>query len=166
MHQTRLMKTAWYPRPHNMRHSWAYSLESGVDNFGTIYPISMYDEGLGNPSAYEANPENAAFVVSAGPNCYPESRIENIIAQFNISLAKGAITENVPAVRIGYMPIFMSFKEPYIAIDELSSAEVQDILELQTESTDRQGFPLYNNVDMRTKYTSSAVLDAAVPGLT
>ncbi len=160
------MKTAWYPRPHDMRHSWANSLESTADNQGTIYPILMYDEGLGNPSAYEANPENAAFVTTDSPNCYPESRIESVITQFNISMGAIAFDDNIPAIRVGYMPIMMAFKEPYIAIDELTSEEVQDVLELTTESTDRQGYPLWNTINMAEKFTNGGLLGAGVLGLT
>ena len=60
----------------------------------------------------------------------------------------------------------MSFLEDYIAIDELSSLETQDVLEMQSEATDRQGYPLYNAVDMVAKYTGSSTLATNVPGLT
>ena len=37
---------------------------------------------------------------------------------------------------------------------------------MQTESADRQGYPLYNGVKMVEKYSGSATLSASVPGLT
>ena len=45
-----LMKQKWFPRPHNLQHSWVHDIESGVVNQATIYPIVIHDEGLGTPS--------------------------------------------------------------------------------------------------------------------
>ncbi len=161
-----LMRTRWYPRPHDMRHSWFMSMEVANQD-ATNYPIAMYDEGLGNPGSYNANPEHASFAETGGPNVYPESRINLMVSQFDVSLTKGTlVTDNIDTVRFGYMPIFMAFKEDYIAIDELSSTETQDVLDMQTESTDRQGYPGWNNTKMTEKYSNSSLLDAAVPGLT
>ncbi len=149
-----------------MNHSWEHSLESGVVNYNTLYPICMYDEGLGTVSDYEANPENANFVEINGPNCFPDSRLDFILSEFIFTLTKGAIaTDNLLAIRVGFMPVFVSF-EDQLAIDELSGTEVRDVLELQSEATDRQAYPLFNGVKMVEKYSNSALLDAAVPGLT
>ncbi len=165
--KTRLMRTEWRPRPHDMQHAWNHGLETGVVNQTTIYPICMYDEGLGTPSAYESHPENAAFVAAAEPNCFVNSRVDKISCILSFALTKAAIeTDKVKIVRVAFMPIFMAFKEDYIAIDELTSIETQDVLEMQTEAPDRQGFPLYNTVKLVEKFTGSAVLAANVPGLT
>ncbi len=161
----KFMKTKWYPRPHHFRNDWNNGIETAVGNEATIYPILMHDEGLGAPVSYNANPEHASFVVAAEPNCYPESRVNLVIADMTFNMTKSAlVTDNIDAVNIAFMPVFFSFKESYTAIDELTSAEVQDVLEMQTESTDRQGFPLYNNVNMKT--SKASVLAAKVPGLT
>ncbi len=142
-------------------------LETGVVNQFTIFPIALYDEGLGTPSAQETNPENAAFSVTSRPNCFPDSHINLITMRMRFSLADaGIITDKIKSLRACFMPIFMSFKEDYTAIDELSSLETQDILEMQTESTDRQGFPLYNDVKMVEKFAGSALMSTTMPGLT
>ncbi len=165
--RTMLMKTKWYPRPHTDQVMWSHGIESGLVNQGTCWPVLMYDEAQGAPDSYNANPEHASFATTAMPNCFPESRVNNIIVELRYSLTKGAIeTDNLHAIRCYYMPIFLSFKEDYIAIDELSSLEVQDVLEMQTEATDRQGYPLWNGVDMKEPFANSADLPGAVPGLT
>ncbi len=163
--KTKLMRTRWYPRPHDDKVAWSQMLE-GTEKW-TIVPICNYDEGLGTPSAYEANPENAAFAEYGAPNCFPDSRVDFVIAELMVNMTKGAlVTDNIDAISYAYMPIFMSFKEDYIAINELDSHEIQDILELQTESTDRQGFPLYNGTKVIEKFTNSALMHADVDGLT
>jgi len=162
----KLMKSKWYPRPHSMKHRWGHSLDTAAVNDFTIYPIAMYDEGLGAPSTYEANPEHASFVEAAEPNCFPESRIDNIFCQLTLNMGKPCITDSIRAVKVCYMPIFTAFPTDYTAIDNLSTLEIQDILELQMETTDRQGFPLYNAVDMIAPFTGSTTLATNVPGLT
>ncbi len=164
----RLMKTVWYARPHNKSSTWAHGLESAVANQATIYPLIMYDEGLGTPSAYEANPEHASFVEAAEPNCFPESRIDNVLMSIRFSLTKAALeTDKIHAVRAAFMMIHTAFKEDLIANDELSGLDISEILELQSETTDRQAYPLFNNVDMKDMYgTAAADLPTNVPGLT
>ena len=55
------------------------------------------------------------------------------------------------------MPITTSFLEDISAKDELSTLTVGQILEMQTESTDRQAYPLWNNVNMLDVWVYSKV---------
>lgn len=163
----RMSKIKIYPKPHNMKHKWIHSLEPATVKQYTIYPIIMYDEGLGSSRAYDANPLNTNFAESNAPNCFPESKVDNIFCELQVNLTKFALeTDKLTNVRGCFMPIMMSFKEDYLAIDDKTSSEIQDILELEFETTDRQGFPLWNAVDMEAPHTSSDLLDALVPGLT
>ncbi len=158
-----MSKLPMYPRPHVLDNSFNLSINvAGKDS--TIYPLIIQDEGLGTPSGYSSNPQNAAFAEAATPNCYPDSRINSIMARFRIALTKGCVhTDLIEEMNIVVIPIFMSFKENYTAIDEVSSEEVQDSLEMQYESTDRQGYPLYNATDLTGDNLS---LSNDVPGLT
>ncbi len=165
--KSRLMRTEWFPQPHQEQKAWAYELDDATID-STIMPIIMYDEGLGTPSAQETHPENAAFAVATRPNVFVNSRINNINARVTYSLTSKALDENIPAIRVSLMVIKMAFAENYTAVDELSGDTVASILEMQTEATDRQGFPLYvgSAAKMAVKFTGSSTLNAAVPGLT
>ncbi len=165
--QVRQMKTTWYARPHNFEHTWAHGLETAVVNNATIYPLIMYDEGLGTPSDYEANPEHASFVEAAEPNCYPESRIDNVLMKLRFSLTKAALeTDKLHMVKCAFMMIHTAFKEDLTANDELTGLDIGELLELDSEATDRQTYPLWNDVDMPDMYGSSAAnLPANVPSL-
>ncbi len=162
-----LMKTKWYPRIHNLNISWGHGLETGVVNQATIIPLTMYDEGLGDPAGQNTNPEHASFVENAMPNCFPESRINLVDISLTMILNKGAIeTDKIHALKFAYMPIFTTFDDQ-IANDEVSGLNIGEILELQTESTDRQAFPLFNAVDMEAGlFAAVSTLHANVPGLT
>ncbi len=165
--KVKLQKIKNYPRPHTIECSWTHSLESSTVNHTTILPVVRHDEGLGAPASYNANPEHASFAASSSSGCYPESRIDNIFQEIHFSLTKDAlVTDNIDAVRLAFMPMALAFITDYTAIDELTSEEIQDILELQTESTDRQGYPLYNGAKVVPKFSGSATLNADEPGLT
>ncbi len=167
MPTTKMMKTQWYPRPHSSQVAWSHGVDSALVNQATILPIVMYDEAQGAPDAYEANPRNAAFVTSGSATCFPNSTINNVIVELTYNLTKGAIeTDKVVAIKCYYMPIFTAFRESLQAIDELSQLETQDVLELTSETTDRQCYPLWNTVDMKEPFANAHDLPADIPGLT
>ncbi len=165
--KTMLMKTKWFSRPHKMTINWGFGMETGVSNEATTIPITMYDEGLGDPASYNANPEHPSFASVAMPNCYPESRINLVTCSLKMMMSKGALeTDKLPAISFAYMPIFTTFDD-LIANDEVSGLDISELLELQRETTDRQTYPLFNAVDMLAGVKSTVdTLDAAVPGLT
>lgn len=163
----KMMKTTWYPRPHDQEINFGFACESGAANQATIVPLVMYDEGLGVISDYESNPENANFVETDSPNVYPDSRINSVNSTVTLTLSKAAYeTDKLIALQYAVMPIYLNFKEDQTPNDELSGLDIGEILEMQMESTDRQSYPLWNNVDMVTGITASTLLPASVPGLT
>jgi len=166
MVKSMLMREKWYPRPHHKEYSITTTLESAAVNDTCIFPIINYDEGLGSASAYEANPGHASFVEASQPNCFPDSFINQVGSTLSFNMTKGAIeTDKLQAIRCGFMMINMSFLEDYTALDEISTLDISEVLELQTEATDRQGYPLWNTVDMVEKFTGSANVPTGTPGL-
>lgn len=143
-----LIKKTIYPRPHTNKIKFQMGIIA-TNTQTTNLPIIMGDEGLGDPASYTAHPEHASFAEYQGVNCYPESRVSKVFAQLRLGLAKPAReTDKIKFLRMLIVPYFLSFKEDYTAIDELSSTEIQDVLEMQFETTDRQGYPLYNGASM------------------
>ncbi len=166
-----LRPTKWYPKPHNMIHRWKHSLNETTANKDTvIYPISIYDEGMGAPGSYNAHPEHASFAESNSPNCYPDSEIHNIFTQMTISgqtllFGEGVSGNQIQAINYAYMPIYMTHEDG-LAIDELTSLEVQDILETERDATDRQTTPLWNGVKVDEIVANDSLLATDVFGLT
>ncbi len=159
-------KVEMYAQPHNIARSFAFELDDETLN-STIVPIAFYDEGLGTPTALETHPENAAFALVANQaNCFINSRVNLVIAKLRFSLTSKALDENLPAVRMAFMPIHFAFIDDYTAIDELSTLEVQDVMHMQTESTDNQGGPLYvAATDLPEGTASSALFATTTPFL-
>jgi len=136
-------KVEMYAQPHQLATQFAFELDDETLNT-TIVPIAFYDEGMGAPTSLETHPENANFAVIAHQaNCFINSRINLTMSNLRFNITSKFLDENLPAVRCSFMPIHMAFIDDYTAIDELSALEVQDVLEMQTESTDNQGGPLY-----------------------
>ncbi len=145
-----------WPRPHNFDGSVGFGLESAVANLDTIIPIISYDEGLGVINSYKSCPQNAGFAEYAGGKCYPTSRINNIFAKFTFTMTKEAIeTDKIPIFKFNTAVIHTAFNEGKLAEDEVSGLDLNEILELQTETTDRQTFPLYNAIDMKDAKTNA-----------
>jgi hypothetical protein len=167
MVRKKLMKNEWFPRPHLGRVTYAHGLETGVANYATMIPIIMSDEGKGDPSAFNANPEHTSFAETSEPNCYPNSRVDSAFVEIIFTMTKGALeTDKVHAIRCCFMPITSSFGDELDAKDEKSTETIASLLELQKESTDRQCYPLWNGVDMPVPFTNSTDMMANIPGLT
>lgn len=163
----RFMPDKWFPRPHTMHHDWAHGLETGAENAKTIYPICFQDEGLGTPSGYSANIQNAGFAVAAEANCYPDSKVGKIFSQFTFALSKYFFSADaLNAVNIGYMVIAMNFKDDHTADDQLTGTTIDGLLEMTFETTDRQSIPEWNGIDMVAKTTGKNILPTKQSGLT
>lgn len=167
MQQGILRKSRWYPRPHSMDMQWFSRLENGHNNkTATILPAIMYDEGLGSPSTYNANPEHASFAEVAAPNCFPESSINKISCFLEVSMMKQLLeTDKINAIKVAFMPIFTAFEDIDIR-DEKTTETIGSILRLQKESTDRQCYPIFNTYDVDEQIANAANFDGNMPGLT
>lgn len=83
-----------------------------------------------------------------------------------VSLTKGAIeTDKVKTLRFAFMEMYGAF-EDFDAKDELTTNTIGDLLELTSESTDRQTYPIYDGTDLTAKYGTSQTLGTDSMGLT
>lgn len=159
MTHPRMSKVPEWPRPHNYDGSFAMGVETAIANDATIIPIISYDEGLGVINSYKSCPQNAGFAEYAGGKCYPTSRINNIFFKMTATLTKSALeTDKIHALAFQTSVFHTSFDEGGQALDEKSTLDLNEIMELQVETTDRQCFPLYNAVKLKSG-TSNALLD-------
>ena len=158
-------KTKYYSRPHEI----SYGIQRSVKYSANLVqiPLVAYDKGLGAPSSYNAHREHASFAATGGAQCYPDSRIAQFKSQFTIGFTKAALeTDKLHALRFGIQVVQMSVLEDYTAKDPLSSLEVEDIIEMQHEDTDYQGYPIFNGNDVVEKYAEGSNAGSAQPGLT
>ncbi len=164
----KLMKTKWFPQVHRGQMSFYLSGFTSTKNW-TILPVAFYDEGMGTPSDTETNPENGAFAPTTGANCFVGSRIDVVFCKITFSLSKQSLeTNKVTALRGYYMIYSSAFLEDYDAVDEVSSATVKSVTEMQHESTDRQAYPLFTGSGnkLAEKFAGSGTFGSTQPGLT
>ncbi len=162
-----MTKVPEYSRPHHIGYNFAIPVESASARLATIVPVITADEGLGAMSAYESNPENTNFVLAGTDHCYPTSRINKVFAELKASMSKIMLeTDKVQIIKFATMEIHSAFNETGQALDEISTLDLNEILELQVETTDRQMYPLFNAIDL-ADYKSNPGLNmpAETPGL-
>ncbi len=165
MPKARMMKVPEFGRPHHMENAFSIPLESAAVRNATILPLITQDEGLGAMSAYESNPANAAFVEANTAHCFPTSRVNNIFAQLEVSMSKVMLeTDKKHIVKFQTATIHTSFMDGELALDEISTLDLNEILELQNEQTDRQTFPLFNLIDLHD-YKNNGFLDLSAEQL-
>ncbi len=145
---------------HDFYGHFAVSPRSSTVRYGTIIPIVMNDDALGDPMSFNANPEHASWAEVTQPNCYPDSEIRNM--NITIDIWTGIKGKDIHKHFIDYGLIVCAFPEDLDALDEKSGLTLKEVLELQHESTDRQCYPLWNTVDM----LDGSTLASNVPGLT
>ncbi len=160
-----LMRKEVRPRPHDRQIKVGFELDNAVID-ATMIPVICHDEGLGAPDTYNSHPQHASFAVAGEAQCFVNSRVNRISAQLEVGLSSKALDDNLPAVKFGYMVIATAFEEKLDAKDELTGSDIEAILELQYETTDRQTYPLFNGTDMAFPWANSGNFPANQLGLT
>lgn len=163
-----LMKVTNYPLPHAKNVQFSFNLFDQTQ-YATTVPIAHYDEGRGSPSSINANPEHASFAEYASSNCFPESYIgkKGWNVNLRLRLSKHALeTDKLHNVRVGVLVTAVSFLTDLTAKDEVSGLDIEDILELQHDTTNRETYPLYTGTDMAEPYTNAGNLHSDQAGLT
>jgi hypothetical protein len=151
----RLKREKQYPQPHDI--DCHVQLLSNDVSECTIIPAIHHDEAMLASNKY-THPEHASFAETDESNCCAESKVFKIQCDMRVSLTKGALeTDKIHNLRFAVMQIHGAF-EDFDAKDELTSATVGSVLELTSETTDRQTYPIYNGTDVGAKYTGSSDL--------
>jgi hypothetical protein len=147
MPRTLLMKEEWWPRPHDHELILLKNLNNASQDTAII-PQCFYDEGKGSASSYNAHPEHASFAATDEANCYPKSRITDFHSSLEVALTKHAIeTDKIHHLKFAVMPIFMAFENDYTATEERTGEIIEDLIGMDHETTDRQGFPKFKGTN-------------------
>ncbi len=146
---------------HEFHGSFGIAPNSSTVRYGTIIPLIMNDDALGDPMSFNANPEHASWSEQARPNCYPDSEVRSLRFSCDVFMP-GPTANTLPYADFEYALISCAFPEDLDAIDEKSGLSLKEVVELQHESTDRQCYPLWNAVDM----LDGSTMHSDVPGLT
>lgn len=158
-----MSKVEMWPQIHKQHLNFEMSADDTLRNkSGTIIPMVVQDEAM-VASAKKTNPRDSGFAVMDEPNCCPMSKVDRISGTLNFDLTKAAWnTDKLRNLKIMIMPIAVSFEDLEVA-DELSALKIKSILELQSNTTDKITYPIFNG----TKLSGSVVaMGANQDGLT
>lgn len=131
-----------YGLPHIFSYRGALSAESATQD-ATILTILRYSEACANPDTIEVNPRNANFARETGATCCPGSIVPRITMNLDLWLSKGAIeTDKIQRLKVNWFPIYTAFLDSLDAADDKTTTDVEGILKLQHETTNRDVYPL------------------------
>ncbi len=141
-------KTMDYPLPHNFGYGISLGGDSATRN-STIFTILRASEIATGVEAIEVNPANSAFAEDQGPLIHMGSIIPRINFTLMAQMSKVAIeTDKQRATRFNWMPIYIAFLDTLEAEDSKTSTQVEDTLELQHETTNKDTYPLFNGTKL------------------
>ncbi len=157
-----------FPLPHNINYTGQFGLETTASN-ATYLPIILNDEALVNADAVNVNPEHGSFAEADHAYCHKNSIIPRINFTLRVQLTKAAVeTDAVRAVRFSFMPVYTSFLNRLEAEDSKTAVQIEDILELEHETTGKSCYPLWGAVNLLSGGTVElhATPTTALMGLT
>ncbi len=137
-----------FPLPHNFQQQISLEIEDTSQN-ATYIPLVLNDEGLVSPDLVIANPEHGSFAEASTPYCYKNSIIPRMNIGITAKLTKGFIeTDKGRHIMFNWMPVYTSFLNRLDAEDSKTAVSVEDILELEHETTGKSAYPIYNGTKL------------------
>ncbi len=132
-----------YPLPHNFTYRFSLGAENG-NRESTIATLIRSSEVATGVDAVEVNPRNAAFAEDTGPLIHMGSIVPRMTLSMRMTLSKAAIeTDAVRKLKVNWMPLYISFENSLTAKDDKTAVEIEDILELQHDTTNKDTYPLF-----------------------
>lgn len=145
--------------------SFGLSMED-VTRDSVYIPLIRNSELMAAPEAVEVNPRHANFAEETGASCFTGSIVPRLTFQLSawipqlIAFGGTPGTDTATHVNFKMLPIYMSFEDSYNADNEKDLVAVEDILELEHETTNKTGQPLLSGVDV---FSNSATAAGSIP---
>lgn len=155
------LKQLNYPRFHSEELRVALGMKNGgTKENKTALQTVQYDEGIAGATSYN-NPEHSSFGEVNEPNMYPNSKITDYFHMAEFSLTKSARSADIVNLKVGVLTTYLNYEADYTPTEEGTAETVADILNILTESTDRQAYINYNGnkLDGDIKGLGTNVLD-------
>lgn len=135
-----MTKTKRYPLPHNFRQKILFDINHN-NRYCTILPIAV-SKPQRDPKLINSNPEHPNFIEYSSALCYGGASIDHMFTKLDFNLTKHSIQiDKVEAIKVGFMPIFTSFKEDLVAEDDRTGETIASILHLSKSDGTQSTFP-------------------------
>ncbi len=131
-----------YPLPHAFDSIFQLSAEDASKD-STLLTLLRSSEVATGVEAIEVNPRNPNFAEDTGPLIHNGSLVPKMSFKLTAKMSKVAeTTDGMRAVTFSWFPIYIAFLDSLTASDDKTGVEVEDILELQHETTNKDTYPL------------------------
>ncbi len=135
-----------YPLPHQFAYVVNLQAEDETKN-STYFPILRTSEVLVTPEAIVVNPANAAFAEDPGCLIHKGSIVPKIRMTLNAYITKvGRVTDAIKAINFEWTPIYIAFLNSLEAEDTRTAIQVEDILELSHDTTNKDTIVNFSTV--------------------
>ncbi len=159
-----------FPMYHEFTYKFSLQLED-VNQDSTIATLIHASEANAvTPESVNVNPSNGQFAENNGPLCHMGSIVPKMSMSINafLSIASAADIGADKPVIFNWMPLYTSFENSLTAVDDQTSLEVEDIIELQHDATNKDTTPLFStaNLDNVVGHATGQPLTTEPPNIT
>ncbi len=131
-----------YPLHHDFMYKFNLYLENTAKD-ATICTLIRSSLAATGSENVEVNPKNAALVEETGPTIFQDSIIPRMSLGIQAAMTiPGIETDKVRSLRFDWCPIYTAFLDDLEATDKVSGLQIEDILELQHDTTNEDVYPL------------------------
>ncbi len=139
-----------FPLPHSMAWSFELAAEDETKN-STYMTLFRASEEAVDVENIEVNPSHANFAEDGGTMIHMGSIIPRVNVTFNAHIPKlGIETDKLRAIKFSWMPVYTAFLDSLEAEDSKTAIQVEDVLELLHDTTNKDVTPLFSTVNLIT----------------
>ncbi len=115
----------------------------------TNVPLFRMTEACNAPENVEVNPTNDNYAIDIGTAVHRGSLVDKLKGRMRMNLTKDCIeTDKLRQLVMYYAPVYFSFLDSLDAQDERLTTDVENSLEMQHATDNKDAFPLYNGTDL------------------
>ncbi len=141
-------KSAEWPLPHAMQLFTGLEADDETKN-SAIFPIIKATEGAIGTENTNVNPSHGSFAEDGSPICSMDSIVPRINLRLSAIMSKGAIeTDKMRTIRFDWFPIYTSFLPSLEAEDDKTATQIEDVIEMTHQTTDKEAYPLHSGVKL------------------
>ncbi len=150
-----------YPLPHNFGYLTQLRALSETQNT-TIFTLFRTSEAAVDVENIEVNPSHPNFAEDVGPLIHNGSIVPRLSFSMRLSISKvGVETDKIQAMVVKWMPIYIAFLDSLDAEDSKTATQVEDLLELQHDTANKDTYPLFSGVNLGTGSQAISTIPAA-----
>ncbi len=146
-----------FPLPHEFRYDLQLNPED--DNTNTsILSLLRADESCLDASTINVNPSHLSFAEETGPTCNMGSIVPKISIDINAFMTVLAReTHKMKEIIFQWAPIYTAFLDTLVAEDVKTGTEIEDIVELQHTTADKEVLPLWEGTKIGANQPLSTI---------